>query len=66
MLMVHDANATNSVIFHISQIPEQFTILAIHMRLVPSDANDVEDAGSLSPNSVHLLQGAVGCLWEEE
>lgn len=41
---------------------EEFAALAIAAWHVAGDFDDIEDAGGVSEDAVHLLQGSVGCL----
>jgi len=41
-------------------------VFVVHKWFLDRDRNDVEDVRRLLEDQVHLLQGSVSCLWEEE
>jgi hypothetical protein len=47
-------------------INEELAVLAESVGLVAGDGDDVENAGTLLEDSVHLFEGSVGCFRVEE
>jgi hypothetical protein len=60
------ACTAHGVVLHIIQCQQKFALLAIHVWLLPRNANHREDALGLSENTVHLLQRPSGSLRVEE
>lgn len=64
--VAENAGAANRLVLDVVQGAEQFTVGAVHVRLVPGEFDHVEDAGGLVEDAVHLFQRTIGGLGEEE
>lgn len=65
-LFAGNMTSTAQVIFRLSVVDEQFTILAVAARLIPCNLDKVPDRSGLVEDVVHLLQRTVGSLRVEE
>jgi hypothetical protein len=61
-----NTSTTHCIILDIIQSTKKFTVGAVHVRFGTGNMNDVENVFSLVEDTIHLLQGAHGSLWEEE
>lgn len=65
-MLLGDMTGAAEMLFGVLVIDEQLAVLAVAVGLVAGDRDDVEDAGRILEDSVHLLQGSVGGLRVEE
>lgn len=65
-MLLGDMTGAAEMLFSILVVDEELAFLAVAVRLVAGHRDDVEDAGGLLENSIHLLQGSVGGLGVEE
>lgn len=65
-MLLGDMTGAAQMLFGILVVDEELSVLAVAVRLVAGNRDDVEDAGRILEDSVHLLQGPVGGLGIEE
>lgn len=65
-LFAGNMTSTAQVIFRLSVIDEQLTILAVAARLIPCNLDKVPNRCGLVEDVIHLLQRTVGSLRVEE
>jgi hypothetical protein len=66
LVLLGDVAGTTQVLLGDLIVDEKLALLSIAVGLVAGNGDNVENAGSLVEDGVHLFEGAVGGLWVEE